>query len=278
MQPAKIIEISAGTCIQPHIDAALALRASGKYEEALRALENCRAYSAYLYTIRAEIEYSLGRFHDAALSFSSVAQSEPANVNAHYNLALCLQRSNRWDASCAAFERVLSIDSARDDVRLGLGASLLYLNRLDEALGAFNDCSDRVRIPALFGKAVALQLLRRFGEAQTVYEDLLVLDPDNQELLSNLIALNIETRDFDRVRDFSQRLLQIAPQSAVALQGLATVALHRADYHAAARSCDRILQLAPDCLEAWHNLRVALNRILAGFTAPKPIPITPGVK
>lgn len=277
MQPAKIIEISAKNGVQPHIDAALALRASGQLEDALRALENSCEYNPYLYTVRGEIEYALGRFHDAALSFSSVVQSEAENADAHYNLALCLQRSNRWDASCAAFERVLSFDSARDSARLGLGASLLYLNRLIDALAVFNECSDRVRVPALFGKAVALQLLHRFGEAEIVYERLLALDPASEELLSNLIALKIETRDFDGLRDFSQRLLRIAPQSPVALQGLATVALERCDHHAAARHCDRILQLAPGCLEAWHNLHVALNRILAGFSAPQPMPVNPGV-
>ncbi len=44
-------------------------------------------------------------------------------------------------------------------------ASLLYLNRLDEALACFGQCSDALEGPAAFGKAVALQLLHRFGEA-----------------------------------------------------------------------------------------------------------------
>ena len=50
--------------------------------------------------------------------------------------------------------------------------------------------------------------------------------------------------------------------------GLATVALEDGDHHAAARYCDRIVQLAPDCLEAWHNLRLALDRILSAFSPP----------
>jgi Tfp pilus assembly protein PilF len=90
-----------------------------------------------------------------------------------------------------------------------------------------------------------------------------------------LIALGVETDDLDRVRDYSQRLLKISPQSPAALEGLATVALERQDHHAAARYCDRIVQLLPDCLEAWHNLRVALDRILTAFNAPKPVSVGP---
>jgi len=273
VQPSNIIEISLKPGVQPQIDAALALRSSGRLDEALRALVSPNEYNPYLYTVRGEIEYALGRFHDAALSYFAVVQSEPDNADAHYNLALCLQRSDRWDASCQAFERALSLDPARDAARLGLGASLLYLNRLDEALAAFHQCSDAVQGPATFGKAVALQLLHRFGEAENAYEVLLTSDPNSEETLSNLIALAIEIQDLDRVRDYSQRLLKISPHSPAALQGLATVALDRGDHHAAARHCDRIVELLPDCLEGWHNLRVALDRILSAFSAAKPVEV-----
>jgi superkiller protein 3 len=278
--PSNIIEISLQPGVQPQIDAALALRSSGLLEEALRALDHSNEYNPYLYTVRGELEFALGRFQDAALSYFAVVQGEPDNADAHYNLALCLQRSDRWDASCQAFERALALYAADDQAhsdaaRLGLGASLLYLNRLDEALSCFQQCSNAFQGPASFGKAVALQLLYRFGDAENAYEALLVSDPNAEETLSNLIALAVETRSLDRVRDYSQRLLKISPQSPAALQGLATVALELGNHHAAARYCDRIVQLMPDCLEGWHNLRVALNRILAAFTTPKPLAVGP---
>jgi tetratricopeptide (TPR) repeat protein len=269
--PPNVIEISPQPGVQPQIDAALSMRSSGHLEEALRALAHPNEYNSYLYTLRGEIEFALGRYHDAALSYFAVVHSEPDNADAHYNLALCLQRSDRWDASCQAFERALSLDPRHSAARLGLGASLLYLNRLEEALAAFHQCSDAFEAPVAFGKAVALQLLHRFGEAESAYEGLLASDPNCEETLSNLIALGIETQDLDRVRDYSQRLLKISPQSPAALQGLATVALRCEDHHAAARYCDRIVQLAPDCLEAWHNLSVALDRILSSFSPPQPV-------
>jgi len=277
VQASNVIEISIKPGVQPQIDAALALRSSGRLEEALGTLTNPGEYNSYLYTVRGEIEFALGRFHDAALSYFAVVHSEPDNADAHYNLALCLQRSDRWDASCQAFERALSLDPGRDAARLGLGASLLYLNRLEEALATFYQCSRALEGPASFGKAVALQLLHRFGEAESAYEILLASEPHSEEILSNLIALAVETQDLDRIRDYSQRLLKISPQSPVALQGLAIVALEREDHHAAARYCDRLVQVAPDCLEAWHNLRVALGRIVAAFGAPKPVAAGPAM-
>ena len=95
-------------------------------------------YSAYLCAVRAEIEFTLGRFEDAALSYFSVTIADPDNSDVHYNLALCLERCGRWDVAAEAFERVLRLDGEREDARLGLGACLLHLNRAEEALAIFN--------------------------------------------------------------------------------------------------------------------------------------------
>jgi tetratricopeptide (TPR) repeat protein len=213
---------------------------------------------------------------DAALSHFSAVMAAPENAATHLNLAIWLQRAERWDAAAQEFQRTLWLEP-REAARVGLGACLLKLNRVEDALEVF-DHGDDAPGPVLFGKAVALQLLRRFDEAESVYEILLESQPDSQETLANLIAMSAETRDLENVREYSQKLLSIAPQSAVALQGLATVALERRDNHAAAKYCDRIVELAPDCLEGWHNLRIALDRILSAFTASKPPASIPEVR
>jgi tetratricopeptide (TPR) repeat protein len=214
---------------------------------------------------------------DGALSHFSAVIANPENAGAHLNLAIWLQREERWDAAAEAFERSLGFDPQSEAARIGLGACLLKLNRIGEALGIFSQSGDAPG-PALFGKAVALQLLHRFDEAESAYEILLESQPNSEETLANLIAMSAETRDLEHMREYSQKLLALSPQSTVALEGLATVALERRDHHAAARYCDRIVQMAPDCLEGWHNLRIALDRILSAFTQSKPAASMPGVK
>jgi len=213
---------------------------------------------------------------DAAIAHFSAVIADPENAGAHFNLALWLQRAERWDAAAQAFYRALSLDPRLETALIGLGACLLKLDRVEEALQVFSQADDAPG-PALFGKAVALQLLRRFDEAEGAYAILLESAPNSEETLANLIAMSAEMRDLENMREYSQKLLSIAPQSAVALQGLATVALERRDNHAAARYCDRIVELAPDCLEGWHNLRIALDRILSAFTVSKPAASIPGV-
>jgi tetratricopeptide (TPR) repeat protein len=246
--------------VRTPLEAALALRSAGRFAEALETLTRAGESSCRIATLRGEIEFTLGRFQDAALSYFTAVVEQPENADVHYNLALCLQRAERWDAAYEVFKRVLLLDPQRAEARLGTGICLLHLNRLDEALISFTQGdSGADERPALFGQAVALQLLHRFDEARTAYEMLLDLNFNSDEVLSNLIAMGIETHDVESVRDYSLRLLTMRPSSMTALQGLATAALEDSDPQAGSY-CDRILELAPDCLEAWHNFRIATDR------------------
>lgn len=239
------------------LDAALELRTAGRLDEALEILRKPGEFDPQVLSLRAEIEFALGRFDDAALSYSLVTISDPGNVDLHYNLALCLACCERWDLAAEAFERVLRLDAERTGARLGLGSCLLHLNRAEEALVNFNRCGEG---PALIGKAVALQSLQRFDEAGRVYETWLATGRDSEEALSNLIAMSIQRRDFERTSDYSSRLLEIRPDSTVALEGLAAAAFGSSDHPAAAFYCDRLLELAPENLEAWHNFRIAMDQ------------------
>jgi len=205
---------------------------------------------------------------DEALSHFSAVMANPDNADAHYNLAAWLAGTEKWEAAAPEFGRALWLNPRHKLAPIGLGACLLQMGRFEEALEVFTQAASDPG-PAWFGKAVALQMLRRFDEAEGAYELFLESEPNSEETLANLIALRAETHDLEHLREHSQKLLSAAPNSTAALQGLATVALERRDHHAAAKHCDRIVQLAPDCLEGWHNLRLALDGILSAFT-PKP--------
>ncbi|MEO8051074.1 MAG: tetratricopeptide repeat protein [Acidobacteriota bacterium] len=254
--------------VRKRLEAASALRSAGSFSEALEMLDSPGEFRADLCAMRGGIEFALGRFEDAALSYSAVALSQPDSPEAHYNLALCLQRSRRWDAAADAFERVLRLDADCTEARLALGACLLEMNRAEDALENFDRVRASQRKPALFGKAVTLQILGRFDEAAEIYEGLLASDPNLEEVLSNLIAMSVETHDVSGMRQHSLRLLHICPHSVAALQGLVTAAFQDGDHEDAVSYCSRLLDLTPDSLEAWHNFRIAIGHFQFGGNKP----------
>jgi tetratricopeptide (TPR) repeat protein len=263
---------AAKPAIRNQIESALTLHSAGRHQEALDVLITPTDNLPDFYTLRGDIQFALTRFEEAAGSyFTSVTlEPPPQNAYAQYRLGICLHHLGRWAEAGQAFQKVLEVDPHRDDVRLGLGACLLHLNRPEEALANFDRCwSDAARLRVLFGKAVALQLLGRYHEAEGAYQRLLASDPKSEEALSNLIALSVEAHDLESVRRYSLRLLELSPESSTALQGLAAAALESREYESAFRYCSRIVERAPECVEAWHNLRFASGRIMSALRTPE---------
>jgi tetratricopeptide (TPR) repeat protein len=232
-----------------HLQAALTLRAQGRPQEALDALSIPGELTTDSYILRGDLQFELGQVEQAAEAYFAVTDQDPDHAYAQGQLGLCLYRLKLWEAAAHAFEVVLQFDPHRDEVRLQLADCLLRLRRFEAALACFDRCwSEGSKRRALFGKAVALQFLRRLDEAEKFYERLLTIDPAAEEALSNLIAMSMEVFELARVQNYSQRLLEINSRSTVALQGLALAAIERLDYAAAARYFHRALELEPEIM------------------------------
>jgi len=231
------------------VQLALALRAQGRPREALDALSIPGEFNTDFYILRGDLQFELGHIEQAAETYFAVTEEDPDHVYAQGQLGLCLYRLKLWEAAAHAFEVVLQCDPHRDEVRLQLADCFLRLKRFEAALTCFDECwSEASRRRALFGKAVALQLLRRLDEAEKLYERLLAIDPSAEEALSNLIAMSMEVFELARVQRYSQRLLEINSRSAVALKGLALASIERLDYAAAAGYFHRALELEPEIM------------------------------
>ncbi len=246
MNPFRTAATAARLAAANPIQAALGLRAEGRLEEALAVLSAPGEFNADFYILRGDLQLELGRIQDAAESYSSVTVLDTDHIYAQGQLALCLHSLEQWEPAAHAFEAVLQFDPHRDEVRLDLADCLLRLGRYGAALECFDKCwSEASRRRSLFGKALALQLLRRFDEAEKHYEHLLTIDPAAEEALSNLIAMSMEVFELARVQKYSQRLLELNSHSTAALKGLALAAIERHDYPAASRYFYQLVEVDP---------------------------------
>src|SRR5690349_16904442 len=119
---------AAKAALADQLETALALRASGRLEEALAALVTPGDKIRDFYTVRGDIQFALGRYEEAAGSYFTVITSEPQNAYAYHNFALCLRHLGRWEQAAEAFEKVLQFEPHRDEARLTLAACQLHLN------------------------------------------------------------------------------------------------------------------------------------------------------
>jgi tetratricopeptide (TPR) repeat protein len=209
------------------------------------------------------------RFEEAAGSYSAAAAAEPGHPTVHFDLAVCIEKLEHWKPAASSFQRALEIDPGRAQALIGLGACLLHLDGAETALDCFEQCLEQSartgaeREAALFGKAVALQMLNCNAEAEAVYSELLEIDPTAAEPRANLIALSAARGDIDKLAEHSKHLLAINPRSKAALQGLATLAIQNGDQAAALDYCTRLVEVDPDAFEPRFNLRFVQQSMAA---------------
>ena len=272
---------AAAPAIGDAMQAAIALRSQDRFQEALEVLSGLGDPPTDAYVLRGDLLAELGRLADAAGSYYTATVSAPGNLYARMHLGSCLRRLGRWEEAVEAFQTVLRADPHRDPIRLELGDCLLRLNRLEQALNCFDQCwSDAAQGQAAFGKGVALQLLRRFDQAEAAYERVLALDGRAEEALANLIGMSLEVFDLERVWRFSRRLVEINKSSIPGLQGLTLVAVERGDMETAALHFSALAEHPRDLLPGsdssediieYRLNRKAIDRI-KDFMRARPIP------
>ena len=92
---------------------ALALNMEGKTEQAWRevrdAIEGGETLPELIW-IKAHLEFQLGRFEDALQGYEKVLETSPNHKAGVYNLALCLEKLQRFEDAAAAFRKAADLD------------------------------------------------------------------------------------------------------------------------------------------------------------------------
>ena len=226
---------------------AAAMHLAGKPQEALEQIEQALAAGgqhAEVYAAAGYLYYERKQFEPSAEAYRKLVALDPANAAVWFNLAAALQALGKWDEAGAMFEKALAGDPNRYEAHLGLGLSRLHMGAARPALEAYERCLrlipnlEPTRLePILFGKAVALQLLKKFAEAAELYNRVLEQNPRSEEALANAITVHLELKDHAGAARCAEQLLKIRPDSRVAHEGLASAAFAAQDFEKAAAHC-----------------------------------------
>ncbi len=240
---------------------AVSLHLAGKPDEALKHLQRASTTdgSPEMFRAMGHIQFELGDFQEASLSYRALVKLKPQYAMGWFNLAVCLERLGSWDDSSEAFHKAATLDVKNVDAHLGLGVCHLRLEDPKSALFSFERCLELSPgyEDALFGKAAALQSLGHAPEASQLYQQILERNPESEESLANLVLIGLGREDFDMVREYSERLLELRPESTVALEGLAAWSCAAGEHALTAKFCTLLVSAVPGHFEGWFNLALA---------------------
>src|SRR5579859_6272812 len=108
----------------PTLVKVLALNMDGKTEQALReireAIDGGESLPELIWT-RSHLEFQLGQFENALEGYQKLLEAEPNHKGAAYNVALCLERLQRYEEAGEAFGKARNLDSNLFESLLEIG-------------------------------------------------------------------------------------------------------------------------------------------------------------
>lgn len=224
---------------------------------ALAALEPAVArHNPDALLLAAQLSFESGDPARAAVLYHSLSESVQDHPYASFNEGLCHARLRQWGPAAEALQKAVVLTPSHAEAWYLLGLALLHLERAAEAASAFGQCL-ALRpgyVPSVCGKAAALQLQGKHGEALALYRPLIESAPQREELLHNALQAALGAADWDQARQLAMRLAAVSPGSLPAREALAHADLAAERYEDALQAFRALAAVAPAFLEPWYHI------------------------
>lgn len=206
----------------------------------------------------------------SACASSPKVENKSADANEVNLLAVDLHRDHGWaairaerhDEAASYFQRILNRHEDDVDAMLGMAEARLGQDRLDDALGHFEDVSDgdlaRLHGQAWQGQGIVLLRQGRREEAREALIKSLDLDQKNWRAWNALGRLRDGEKDYKAAQYAYRRAIDLQSNKAFLHNNFGFSLLASGDPVYAESSLRRALELDPEMKVATSNLRLAL--------------------
>ncbi|MGH9887859.1 MAG: tetratricopeptide repeat protein, partial [bacterium] len=204
----------------------------------------------------------LGRHEDAKTTTRRAIQLNPALSRAHANLAIDATRIERMPLADTNGKRELQVTGESQLARYNLGLAFRSKGYYPEALREYQAALERGEERDLVLQAMAEMrlLMRQYGEALALYDELLCRQPSSPKLWNERgVSLHQEGRFADAEASY-RRALDAEPSYALAHNNLAVSLYHRGAVEEALASFRLALDGRPVFVKARLNLALLLSR------------------
>ena len=235
-----------------------------------------------------------GELKTAEREFAAALKAAPAFYPAETSLGWVELARKDAKAALPHFDRALELNPQHGDVsaHIGRGQALLELNRVADAIGAFEaavaadpsqtDLARRVEVLKFRNVEQGLARARdaanagRFEEAAQAYMTAIASSPDSPFLYRELAAIERRRGDADAALEHYRKAIALDPSDAKSVAQTGEILESRGDFEAAAKAYADALAIEPNAgvearLEAIHA-RTALALLPAEYRAIEQAP------
>lgn len=148
-------------------------------------------------------------------------------------------------AAAEAFQQAIKINPERQQTRMKLGQVLMRMGRFDEVSALKDEFMELSEDNKDIARAVKLVKEEKFGEAEKIYRDILIREPDNVSAMRLWAGLGVEQKQYSEAEVLLQRAVEKAPDFVRAWNDLWTVQHQQEKYDDAIDTANRLISLDP---------------------------------
>lgn len=206
--------------------------------------------------------HRISDYYNETLMWQQVAESQPLNYMAHYNLGLIYNAAGREADSVKELQTSIQAHQRYPASRSALGFALIKAGRMPEALASIQAALeiDPKYVPALNNMGIALTKLGNYKEAIDYLERAIRLDPTHADSHNNLGEALLQVGRTGEANEQFKIAQSLRPDDADTLCNLATAHANNNELPQAIELYERALKLRPDFAKAHNGLGIALHR------------------
>jgi tetratricopeptide (TPR) repeat protein len=201
-------------------------------------------------------------YYNETRMWQQVADSQPLNYMAHYNLGLLYNYAGREPDSLTELQAAVAANPRYPNARSALGFALISAGRLPEAINSIQTALDfnPDHVGALNNIGIALTKLGKYPEAIENLRRAIRIDPGHADAHNNLGQALIAAGRTAEAAEHLQIARSLTPDDPDVLYNLAMSHANNNELPQAIKLFERALRVRPDFAAAHNGLGIALHR------------------
>jgi tetratricopeptide (TPR) repeat protein len=235
----------------------------GNMERAIAWLNRLRPLSASRPSrMQSELYLRAEAWERAAAVSQHLAEREPHNAWAHYDMGQAYRKLGAQAEAIHAFERAIESEPAMADAHSELAAVYLEEGQIDRALGAYRAALALLPDSSEYhgGLGRALQAKTSCREAVGEYRKAAELDPANLEAIESSGLCLLRLGDVEAAGDYAWQILRGTSNNSLALVIFGARRTREGLLEPAVSMLEKAIELDPESFDAWYYLAVAQAR------------------
>lgn len=191
-----------------------------EYQEAIKVLSKLKTRKYHdergNRVLKGICYYYIDKYDDAVDEFLAVLFYHPSSLDVFWYLASCMYYQDEYETAAAYFAANEIYADNKTEAAVHTAEMLMYAGRYDDAIKHVMKLE--VEHPAVYNLlgTIYYEYLPGSGDALSMWKKALALNPDDDEVLNNLVIYYYDEENYEQAMAYAEQALSLYPEDGYA--------------------------------------------------------------